>query len=720
MALFFAFVFTGFAPAAQARIWFVDNSRVDGDGSRDKPLQSIAGAASAAAAGDVIYVFRGSGPYRESVTLRDRQLLVGAGFPVTGIEFPPGLPEVPALPLIDGAAGSAIVLASGSHIAGLRVHSGAGHALDGTGLSGQVSIDHVEISVDGGIAVSIEGGDATILFDASPIAAAGGAAVVTRNRTGGELTFRNGSSIAVTRCKAAAIALTGNRGPTTFADPLLLNTDGACALCVKSSDAITISDATIAAANGPAVDISDTAVDVYVRSLSFDGGGSATVRGVSLENAPGSFRIQTGTFRNAAGRGISIVGSKGVTLQNIVFEKGRTTKPARPCSPSFDEAELECAAAIFLRQASDVALKDVKIENGASAGIFGELVSNLSLEAVTISGAVGHGMQVRDLSGHSEIIGSTFRDNGSRQIFIRNRAGEGTLEVRKSAFDGSPPPNGQQAVLVQLEGEARFALAVDDSDFAGNVSDALHAIAARKAQLDLVVNGSRFSANNSAVNLVVDDDARAEYRITGNTAERNTSPAISISANLSSSGSASGTIAGNTIGRSGVAGSGAKCGSCSGIFIAAAHAGKVLATIRDNTIQQVDGWGVRVQARGAAAVSAVIRGNAIREPHGAEALNAIGVQSGTRPTDPTRVCVDISGNRIGGMWDPAGDHAAIAITNKTSASIGLAGQDVKSTGKNTDAESVAAALAARNGGAATKIYVTPNAAAPFSAVAACF
>ncbi|HEY0156893.1 MAG TPA: right-handed parallel beta-helix repeat-containing protein [Thermoanaerobaculia bacterium] len=693
---------------AEPRIWFIDNSRPPGDGSRAAPFHSIAAAVAAAGDGDVLYLFRGTEPYRESVTLREGQLLAGEGIDLTPhltarSIAPPPLPSLPAAPVLESGTGDGVVLASGSSVAGVAIRTTTGRGIVATGVSGQVLLDRVPVATGGGTAVEIDGGDAAVLFDASPIETASGTAIAIRNRTGGAVELRNGSAVTVKAGKSAAVALSKNRGRYSFADPLHLTTSGACALCVEATEEVRITsgDSTVSTVQAAALELSGSSVDIYFRHVAVDGATADVARGISLEDVTGTFRIGGGTVRNVGARGISIVRSSGVTLQDVTLEKtgGRSTS-SPSCGSLGEEKELRCDAAIYLEEASGITLKDVQVNGGGHPAIAGDRVTDLTIDGARITGAGNetgeHGIQLRELHGRSVIFNSTIKDSAARQLFVANRAGEGTLEIRKSRFDGGPPPHGGQGILLRIGGEAKLSVAIDDSDFIEHFSDGIQAIAEGKARLTLVVNASRFDRVNSAVNLAADRDGRLDYRVTANGITGAGASAIHVGATLTG-GTAIGTISGNTIGRSGVAGSGARCGGCSGITVNAARAGSSEVTISGNTIQQVDGFGIRVQGTAAAQLRASIRGNTIRQPHGADVLQAINVQAGGRPADTAKLCVDLQENKISGAWDPPGGMA-ISLTNKGSAAIAVAGYK----GDGADAAAVARLLAARNNGATAR------------------
>jgi hypothetical protein len=687
--------------SGQSRIWFVDNSLQSGDGSLAAPFATIAAASAAAAAGDVIYVFRGTGSYRERVMLGERQLLAGHGVTLSaelkerGITAAAGLPDLAAAPVIDGGEGDALTLASGSGVAGIRARSTSGRALVITNADGDVVVRDTTIETASGIAVAIEGGNADVDFARSPVTAATGTALAIRKRSGGTIKFHDGSTVSSSASVRDAFILESNQGELTFADAVRVTTNGARGLVIRSSSrvAITSPESSVTTTKATAVDIADTGISIFLRSVNVDGGGADVKHGISLDNAPGTFRIAGGGVRNIDTRGISVVRSSGVTLQNLVLEKNAVAvKTTPPCATLTAEKTLECGAAIYLAEATDVSLSATRIETTGHTAIFGDVVTNLTLDGVTIEDAGDepgeHGIAIRNLYGRSVIAGSTIKDSAARQLYIANRAGEGTLEIRKSRFDGGPAPAGQQGVLVELDGDAKFSLAVDDSDFTEHFSDGVSAVASGKSRLESFVYNSRFASTSSAIGLVADGEAQLDYRITGNTIRGATGPAINLHTR-STTGAARGTIADNTIGAAGVAGSGSKCGSCSGIAVLATRGGTLEATVRGNIIRQVDGYGIRVNARGTAAVAVAVTGNTIAEPHGGDVLNAIALQAGALKVDTARLCADVSANRISGAW-------GIALTGRGSATIALAGM----TASGSDTAAVSQFLRVRNSDAA--------------------
>jgi hypothetical protein len=683
--------------SAQPRLWFVDNARPNGDGSQSAPFATIGAAIAAAAAGDVIYVHRGTTPYREQVQLGERQMLAGHGLDISatlkerGIALPAGLPDLHAAPVLEGGEGDALTLASGSVVAGLRVRTSSGRSLVATSVQGDVAVRDTILETASGIAVFIDGGNAKLDVARSPITATTGAALAVRNRTGGTLSFHDGSTITVSAGARDAFVLENNQSEATFADAVRVTTNGARALVIRNSARVALSsqDSTVATTKATAIDIANTTIAIFLRSATVDGAGGEVKYGIALESAPGTFRIAGGSVRNVSARGISIVKSSGVTLQNLVLEDNATAaKATPPCATLTSDKTLDCAAAIYLAAATDVSISKTKIDDTGHTAIFGDGVANLTLDGVTIEDAGDepgeHGIAIRNLSGRSVLFDSTIKDSSSRQLYIANQSGEGTLEIRKTRFDGGPPPAGQQGVLVELQGEGKTSLIVEDSDFVEHFSDGIAVVAGGKSHLEAFVHNSRFASTGAAVSLLVDGDARLDYRVNNNTI-RNASANAIVLHTRTTNGSASGTIAENTI-------AGAKCGSCSGIAVTASKGGKLATVVRANNVRQTDGYGISISARGTSSVSAAVTGNTIADPSGPDVLGAIALQAGALKADTARLCTDVSANRITGAWP-------ILVSSRGGGTVALKGMPASAT----DAAAVQQFVRGKNNDAAAKV-----------------
>jgi hypothetical protein len=288
---------------------------------------------------------------------------------------------------------------------------------------------------------------------------------------------------------------------------------------------------------------------------------------------------------------------------------------------------------------------------------------------------------------------------------LNNSTGRLALTIVKSAFAAVVAPHGQQNALVAAGGSAAVELTVRNSNFQRSVSHALDVTGDGKSSITLRVTGSSFDRSASAINLSAIEEASLQYVIADNPAiSGSENAAINIYLGTPSVGTISGTIARNTIGKSGVSRSGAACDSCSGISFNASGRGIVIANVTGNVIQQVGGPAISaVASQGSSQLHLSAAANLLREGGSAAAIR---VQSGALATDSTRVCASLGGpgaqaNKIEGPWDPNG---AIQVIHRFGGSrmliAGLSG------GKTETA--AAASIAARNGGVKVRAVLRPD------------
>src|SRR6185295_6886242 len=101
---------------------------------------------------------------------------------------------------------------------------------------------------------------------------------------------------------------------------------------------------------------------------------------------------------------------------------------------------------------------------------------------------------------------------------------------------------------------------------------------------------SSFTASNAAVVLQATNGSLTTS-LTNNTSTLTTSGPFTVTKSGASSVTA--TITGNTVGVSGVAGSGCTSLSCNGISINSGGSNTFTALVQNNTIQQVSAFGIR-------------------------------------------------------------------------------------------------------------------------------
>jgi hypothetical protein len=565
------------------------------------------------------------------------------------------------------------------------------------------------IALRGGQSLLGEGGSPVITADKNDVLVVAGAsaAVTIANVQVGATGTANG------------IAVRDARAPVTLRDVRIATSGGTGLLVAKAQKLIVTGASSVSAVDAPAVNIEGTELDVVLSSVSAQGAKLAS--GILLQKTTGRFLVEGiegtggsgGTIEGASVRAISAVDATNVTIRRMKLAHSAAVNGVSPsqCGGDLATGSSEgCNAAVYLRNVSGVTLEGLAIETSGQAGVVAYEVADLSILDSTIRNAgdelFEHGLVLEELTGDCRIAGSTVERSASRLLMLYNSRGRLALVIEKTTFAETVAPNGQQGVLVSAAGDAVVDLRVRDSIFSRTFSHALEVTGSGKADIALRVTGSTFDRNASAINLATTGAAMLGYVIADNPSiSGSTNAAINVYLGMPSTGAISGTIARNTIGKSGVAHSGAACDSCSGIVFTASGQGYVIANVTGNVIQQVGGSAIYATAsQGSSQLELTATANLMRE--GGSAAPAIRVQSGALPDDSTRVCADLGGNgaqanTIEGPWEPNG---AIHLIHRFGGSrLQLAGLAVEKSDT-----AAAAAVASRNGGVKVRAVLRPD------------
>ncbi|MBF6595118.1 MAG: cadherin-like domain-containing protein, partial [Thermaceae bacterium] len=187
--------------------WFVNNSGVNGSGRFGSPFNTLAGAQTAAQAGDVIFVYRGNGSssgQNSGITLQNNQSLFGegVGLSVDDVNIAAG-----TNPVIGNSGGVGVTLAQNNTVQGLQI---AGNTFGVSGTN-PVSVTLKKLVVSGGSKLGSDGvnigsstGSNAITLQNSTLSNSGGygvylysssSAAVTLSVTGN--TFQNNAGLAL-------------------------------------------------------------------------------------------------------------------------------------------------------------------------------------------------------------------------------------------------------------------------------------------------------------------------------------------------------------------------------------------------------------------------------------------------------------------------------------------------------------------------------------------
>jgi hypothetical protein len=336
------------------RVWYVNNAApAGGDGRSTSPFQTLApvnnAASDADAAGDYIYLFTGNAAYTTGLVLENNQQLVGNGVAlvITLNSTPTTLSDAGTRPTLSNGTGNALTLANNTGTRGLNLTSASNAAIFGSGISGTNNVSDANISTTGsgigvsltnqagtfnfsggggssiagnssGTAVLISGGNGNITFFGVPVSQNGGRAVDIQTRTGGTVSFENGSTVTQTAGTTDAVVLRNNTGGSVinFLNNVNLTTTSGRGLFTDNSAGnftlnMNAAANNISATGGAAIEVDDIAADLDFVTLSSTNsvaaGGSS---GVRINNITGSVTVTTSTtVSNSAATGVSVQSS---------------------------------------------------------------------------------------------------------------------------------------------------------------------------------------------------------------------------------------------------------------------------------------------------------------------------------------------------------------------------------------------------------------------------
>ncbi len=395
--------------------------------------------------------------------------------------------------------------------------------------------------------------------------------------------------------------------------------------------------------------------------------------GIALTNASGTFTLSNVDSAPTAGStGFSVTGTANINATDFNVTTTGATGIVGSGSGTFSIAggtvSTTNGTAVNLSNHNlAIALTAVNASNGVN-GI--NLSSTTGTFAVNGTGAAGSGGTITGTTG----VG----------VNATNAAGVSLTSMIIQA-------SGQQGVLVSNSLAGASSLTVQSSTIQNNFSTAVQTGNSGTGSMSVTVDGSTFTSNAASVTVQTTGAGALDVAVTNNVSTFNLGNAFTVNRSATSTANVDFTFTGNTIGTSGVAGSGAACGGgCAGLAVFALGGGTMNALIDNNVIRQVDFIGIRARAsNGTGAMNLTITNNSIAEPV-AGATNGINVQSGLLSADTNATCASITGNTVSG-----GFSVDVHVRNNTT-SAGTTFSLPGYAGLGTDLTAVANFIKANN------------------------
>ncbi len=410
---------------------------------------------------------------------------------------------------------------------------------------------------------------------------------------------------------------------------------GGTALHGTSFGTLTASAMQITAAGGPAIDLSNGALDVTLDAVSANGGAN----GIRLVNTTGGLAVTGNGGISGSGGTVTATSGDGIHLEN----------------------------------ASNLSLSHMWILSCAGNGVGGTSVNGFALSGAWMASngnaASEAGIALDNLSGLAAVNSSRVEHSYEDNIRLTQTTGilDLTLDDTILNSGASPGPGGDGLEIITPVGStAQVVLRVQNSTINGHTESGLVTNFRGSSSQDVTIVGSTFSWNGSGALLATADDSDLSFAIGSHAAgesniwQNNQAGAISIVAGSTSTTNVhvSGAINENTVGTAGVANSGTTSGA--GIGIDIRGMAEAVVEVSRNLVYRTAGPGIRGRARlGEATLLGLTLGlNGVGEVgvSSAEAVHGIDLASSETAT----LCLSAENNESAG--NAAGSGFSLART----------------------------------------------------------
>ncbi|HYP00241.1 MAG TPA: lamin tail domain-containing protein [Pyrinomonadaceae bacterium] len=493
-------------------VWYVNNAGANGDGRSSSPFNTLTPVNNAASdvdqAGDYIYLSTGNGsPYTTGLALESNQQFIGNGValvvPINAT--PTTLRAAGTRPTLSNGTGNALTLAGNNTAQGLDLTAAANTALFGSGISGTNNVSDMNItttasgtavslanqagtfnysggsgsSITGnssGKAVVISGGNGNITFFGVPVSQSGGGVVDIQGRTGGTVSFENGSTVTQTAGTVDAVVLLNNTGGSVinFLNNVNLTTNSGRGLYTDNTTATTFTLNMNAAGNninatgGAAIDVADIAADLDFQTLSSTNsvaaGSSSGVRISNLPNTPAGRSITvtgTTTVNNSAATGVSVQ-STGAAVTFATLNSAplagqigflADTNTGTVTSTGGTITATDAIAVSVLNSPLNMTLTSVSTNNtgdGDPGVSLNGLTGTLVMQGGSLVGGNAQAFFANAQNGNITYNGTISQANAFRLIEVTNKTG-GTVN-----FGGAVSATAGTGILLNANGNTTF------------------------------------------------------------------------------------------------------------------------------------------------------------------------------------------------------------------------------------------------------------------------
>ncbi len=521
----------------------------------------------------------------------------------------------------------------------------------GTGvmiLNGSVIFSSSGVITDNsGFAVDVDNHDSNNVTFSGNITSTG-TGIRVQNCGGGTKTF-SGASKSLNTGTNSGVTLSSNAGATITISGgglVITTTSGTGFNATGGATAVNVTGTgnTINSPTGTALNVNATTIGVSnLNFQSISSASSAAPTGIILDN--------TGSTGSLIVSGTGSAGSGG-TISNKTGSDGATTT----------------GCGIYLNSTKNVSLTRMQLNDFQNFAIRGTNVNGFTLANCVINGSNGNNdsadegsISLAELTGSASFTSDNISGGWEDNVRFLNTTG--TLDratFTSVTFGANSSGFGNTAMNIQLNGTGILNLTVQNSFFTASRSTQFQYLlnGAAAPTGDLVFTGNTMSNSETQISgagaIFVTSGGGGNptltYNISNNTIRDASGNAVNVTKG-SGTGNYSGTLNMNTIGVSGIPGSGSAQGS--GLTIFHIGGGTHTTHITNNTIKGVAGNdGIYFQigdnsSGGIGSLQATVTGNSVKQLSGF-ALHGFDLNCGTTAGDNYFLCLNLSSNDFAG------------------------------------------------------------------------
>jgi len=553
------------AGAAPADVVFVDNRAAPGgNGTRQWPFTTIG---QAIPIGNVIYVAETPTPYVESVTLRKGQMLIGSAFGLdavrTELKLDTGVTGVPAQQGPGPAIRGTIAIRGDNVIAGCTVFAEGLSGVTGSGAIGTLTVRNVffksarasfaiylqeqqgNVDISGGSieateqgsGIGLDGGYGVVVIDRFPISGEFSTAVRVQGRRSGSVTFRRGSKLRVRDAVDDAVVIAGieRPGAVVFEDTVEIRGRRRGLVVSKVAKLVIGGASTLSTANGAALEVHDSGVELSFESVSAEGIAPGTLdEGIIIDGVHGKVSITGvegkpgtgGAIKHARGNGIRIVQSSNIHVAGITLTDSGVNKPSRGvrCAGNFQENSTAiCRAALYLRHISNSTFDNIAVDGGSAMGINANNIRDVTFGGLTVRGAGDEtfesGVLLQEAGGTITFSRSSFVDNAGSEMLIEQRYNRGRIVLDRCILAATGRPEVAPHLLeLRTFGDANIGVEIRTGDLKDNLGSAIDAVAGETSSLAIDATDSSLQHfGHGVVTVAAKQKGTAQLAMRGNT-----------------------------------------------------------------------------------------------------------------------------------------------------------------------------------------------------------